>query len=60
MTLRRHGSGSVEQLVPAYPLRFLEITGIGSKALRDVEAAFFEGQRSAPMKTRKAIERMQK
>lgn len=60
LTLRRHGIKTVEQLVAAYPLRLVEITGFGIKALRDVEATFFDGQRFEPMKTRKAIKRTQK
>lgn len=58
ITLRRHGIKTVEQLVAAYPWRLVEITGFGIKALREVEATFFDGQRFEPMKTRKAIKRV--
>ncbi|GAB2813772.1 hypothetical protein GCM10027276_13210 [Comamonas piscis] len=55
ITLRRHGIKTVQQLVVAYPRRLVEITGFGIKALREVEATFFDGQRFEPMKSRKTI-----
>ncbi|MEJ5152769.1 DNA-directed RNA polymerase subunit alpha C-terminal domain-containing protein [Comamonas sp. MYb396] len=55
ITLRRHGIKTVQQLVAAYPRRLVEITGFGIKALREVEATFFDGQRFEPMKSRKTI-----
>lgn len=55
ITLRRQGIKTVQQLVAAYPRRLIEITGFGIKALREVEAVFFDGQRFEPMKSRKTI-----
>lgn len=47
-TLARHGFETVEQIKSAYPVRLLAIPGFGLQALREVEAAFFPGQRFVP------------
>ncbi len=56
-TLARHGLESIEQIKSAYPARLLAIPGFGLQSLREVEAAFFPGQRFVPARREYGMKR---
>lgn len=57
--LARCGIETREQIMSAYPERLLRVPGFGLRAFREVEAAFFPGERYVPKARNYRLKRTQ-